>query len=41
MKKLILMGMMTVGMTSFATITDSENRLEEFRKDFEATQKMR
>ena len=40
MKKLILMGMMVVGMTSFATMTDNENRLEEFRNDVQTNQKI-
>ena len=40
MKKFVLMGMMVVGMTSFATMTDNENRLEEFRKDVQATEKI-
>ena len=39
MKKLVLgMMMMAVGMTSFSTMVDNENGLEEFRNDVQMTQ---
>ena len=40
MKKLILMGMMVVGMTSFASLQENDNRLEEFRNDVQTAQKI-
>ena len=41
MKKLVLgMMMMVVGMTSFSTMIDNENGLDEFRKDVQTTQKI-
>ena len=38
MKKLILMGMMVAGMTTFASIQENENRLEEFIMEYQKTQ---
>ena len=38
MKKLMLMGMMVVGITSFASIQENDNRLEEFVMEYQETQ---
>ena len=38
MKKLLLMGMMVVGMTSFASLQENDNKLEEFIIEYQETQ---